>query len=318
MVSEIGLGGHYDGPEHQQKGSKEQWQRDAVYRACLKHGINFLDTNAEYERKTLASTLRNHPGRREDVVVVTDINDRKETASETFDYFLEKIDEQLANLGLSYVEILRFTCVVKGTPPERLEAAIKAFTEIKRMGKAKYFAVSQHDPELLLDWINAYDEIDIIYVPYNYFASRAEEELFPTALRKDIGVVAIKPFNKGTIFNPKVLDYMQFGPGSRSVLERAEAEGSERSISSLMRVGGLSLAQASLRYILDNPAVCAVVPGMELPDEVGENAQASLRSELASVEQDLLASLPALGAPLPERYRWLGEWGYPSITSPTC
>jgi aryl-alcohol dehydrogenase-like predicted oxidoreductase len=307
-VSEIGLGGHYDGPNWQEKQSKEQWQREAVFKECLKYGINYFDTNDENERKSFGLALKSMPEIREQIFIVTDINDRKETGEDTYDFLMQKIAEQLTNLQLPHVDILRFTTVIKRTPPERLEAAIKAFRQIKKAGKAKFLAVAQHDPELLLEWISKYDEIDIIYMPYNYFASKAEEELFPAAKRKDIGVVVIKPFNKGTIFDPKLLETMKFGSGSRSVIERAEQEKKERTPGDLTKGTNLTLAQASLRYILSNENVSAVIPGMETVDEVRENIKVA-GAKFGRLEHDILNRYAAhWQKALPENYQWLNEW----------
>jgi aryl-alcohol dehydrogenase-like predicted oxidoreductase len=308
IVSEIGLGGHCDGPQWQEKRSKEQWQRDAVFKECLRWGINYFDTNAENERKSLGLALKGMTEIREQIFIVTDINDRKETSQDTYNFMIQKIDEQLTNLQLSYVDILRFTTVIKRTPPERLEAAIKAFKQIKKAGKAKFLAVAQHDPELLLEWISKYDEIDVIYMPYNYFASKAEEELFPVAKRKDIGVVVIKPFNKGTIFDPKLLETMKFGSGSRSVIERAEQEKKERTPGDLTKGTSLTLAQASLRYILSNENISAVIPGMETVDEVRENVKVA-GTKFGRLERDILKRYAAhWRKALPENYQWLNEW----------
>ncbi|HEX9973331.1 MAG TPA: aldo/keto reductase [bacterium] len=308
MVSEIGLGGHCDGPQWQEKLSKEQWQRDAVFKECLRWGINYFDTNAENERKLLGVTLKGMPEIREQIFIVTDINDRKETGQDTYDFMIQKIDEQLTNLQLPFVDILRFTTVIKRTSPERLEAAIKAFKQIKKAGKAKFLAVAQHDPELLLEWISKYDEIDIIYMPYNYFASKAEEALFPAAKKKDIGVVVIKPFNKGTIFDPKLLETMKFGSGSRSIIERAEKEKKERTPEDLTRGTNLTLAQASLRYILSNENVSAVIPGMENVDEVRENVKVA-SAKFGRLERNMLERFAAhWQKALPENYQWLNEW----------
>jgi len=309
IVSEISLGGHYDGPNNEQKKSKEQWQRNAVFQECFKSGINYFDTNTEYERKSLGIALKSIPGIREKINIVTDINDRQKTGPDTYDFLMKMIDEQLNNLQLPYVEVLRFTTVIKRTPPERLEAAFKAFKEIKKAGKAKFLAVAQHDPELLLEWINKYDEIDIIYMPYNYFASKAEEELFPAAKKKDIGIVVIKPFNKGTIFDPKLLETMKFGSGSRSVIERAEREKKERTPDDLTKGTDLTLAQASLRYILSNENISMVIPGMETVDEVRENIRVAGSKNFGRLDQKILEKYAAhFHEVLPENYQWLKCW----------
>ncbi len=249
------------------------------------------------------------PALREKIFISTDINDRKITGAETYDFMMNKIDEQLNNLQLPSVEVLRFTPVIKRTPPERLEAAIKAFNQMKKQGKVKYFAIGQHDPELFLEWINKYDEIDIIYTPFNYFAPKGAEELFPVAKKKQIGVIVIKPFNKGTIFDPKLIEMMTMGSGTRSIMERVDNEKEDRKPEDLTQGTNLTLAQASLRYILSNDNVSMVIPGMETVDEVRENVQMGRREEIGGLDKKMLESYAAyFKSVLPEKYQWLKNW----------
>jgi len=309
MVSEIGLGGHYDGPGWRDKESKEQWRRNNVFIESLRSGINYFDTNSENERQTLGVALKNVKHNRDQIYIVIDINDKGDSGQATFDYLMKMIDIQLANLQLPFADILRFTTVINKTPYERLDAAIKAFKQMKKEGKVKYLAVSQHDPELLTDWVNKYDEFDIIYVPYNYFAPKAEEELFEAAKKKDLGIVIIKPFNKGTIFNPKLIETLR-GSGSRSVVERAEKEKGTRTPDDLTKGNNLTLAQASLKYILSNKNVTTVIPGMEVVDEVIENLQV-VGTQIGSLDYEILnqyAENHDFTKSLPVGYNWLHNW----------
>ena len=309
QVSEIGLGGHYDGPNWKAKNSRDQRQRDAVFAECVKGGVNCFDTNTDYERQTLGISLKRVPDIRDRILVVADINDKDGTKEEIYRFILDSMEEQLRILQLPYVDIMRFTTVIRKTPPEKCEAAIRAFREVKKAGKAKYLAFSQHDPDLMMQWVQRYDEIDIIYVPYNYFASKADQELFPTARKKDIGIIVIKPFNKGTIFDPKLASLMQ-GGGIRSVLDMAEKGKKSRTPEELTRGTNLTLAQAGLRFILSNQNVSTVIPGMELVQEVRENlAMAGRGPEFGKQDHALLDPLARhVQESLPQAYRWLKGW----------
>ncbi len=308
-VSEIGMGGHFDGPKWRDKNSKDQGQRDAVLRECIKHGVNFLDTNADYERTALGTSLAQVPEIRDKLFVVADINDKNGTADEIYDFLLKSMDDQLRQLQVSCADVMRFTTVIRRTAPDKCEAAIRAFKLLKKQGKTRFLAFSQHDPDLLLEWVNKYDEIDIIYVPYNYFASKADQELFPAAKKKDLGIIVIKPFNKGTIFDPRLAELVR-GSGARSVMERAEKEKQSRSPEDLTRGTNLTLAQASLKFILSRSEISTVIPGMETVDEVRENMKmAGAGKQLGVSENEMLEHYAAhFEEALPDDYRWLGHW----------
>ena len=242
------------------------------------------------------------------MLVVADVNDKDGSPQDTYRSMMTSVTEQLHNLQLPCVDVLRFTTVVRNTAPAKCEAAIRAFKQIKKQGKARYLAFSQHDPNIMLEWIERYEEIDIVYMPYNYFASKADQELFPLARKKDLGIVVIKPFNKGTIFDPRLAQLIK-GSGSLSVLGRAEKEGEGRNPEDLTRGTGLTLAQASLRFILSRPEVSTVIPGMETVEEVRENLKAAHGAACGPAEKRLLAGYCGhCKNALPLDYRWLCDW----------
>ena len=314
MVSEIGLGGHFRGTDWENTwediSPEQKQQRVAVFKECLKWGINYFDTNYEFERKLLGLALKSVPGIREKIIIETDINDfSANTGQEVYDLMMKMIDVQLNNLQLPYVDVLRFTAVNKRTTPERLEGAIRGFIDLKRDGKVKFLAVSQHNPDVLLEWINKYDEIEIIYVIYNYFASLAEEELFPEAKKKDLGVVIIKPFNKGTIFDPKLSESIKEWQFVRSQVERLGDKQKDRTRKDLIQGTNLTLAQAGLRYILSNEAVSTVIPGMDNVDHVRENVRVVGDTKFGNLDRGILEQYVAhFENVLPADYSWLTKW----------
>ena len=299
-VSCIGLGGHYDGPNARQKQSAGIWRRREVVEECLRNGITLFNTDYDVERQSLGEVLKETKVERDRITLVSDVNDADRTASETYDTVMAETEQHLKYLQIDCVDILRFTTLSRRTPPERMEAAMRAFDALKRAGKARHFAVSQHDPDLLTEWLDKYDNIDIVYTPFNYFANRAENELIPSAKRKNVGFIVIKPFNKGTIFNPNLFR-------SRKGVAGEYTEG--RTLESLKRDKGLSLAQANLKYILANEGVSVVIPGMETASEVRENVGAVDKAALGPAEKALLdAVVGRMQEVLPGRYRWLADW----------
>lgn len=306
-VSEIGLGGHFDGPGWREKHSKEQRMREAIFKEAVKAGINFFDTNSDPERESLGPIFKTYPELRKKTYIVTDINDRKETYQETKIFIKERFYQQLAIWQQDYVDILRFSSVVKRTPPERLKGVIEAFQELRADGKVRFLAVSQHDPNLLLEQINTWNEIDIIYTPYSFQAPRAAERLLPAAKAKNIGTIAIKPFNKGTMFNPELLERHDWGSGMRSIV--AMVKEGQKSPQELMKASNLTAPQAALRFILQNEDLSMVLIGMETPQEVREDVLASGGPALGKIELEGLELYTAgWQGRLASDYEWLKDW----------
>lgn len=307
-VSEIGLGGHYNGLGWQEKDSKNQELREAVVRKTLEYGINYFDTNGDPERKSLGLIFKKMPGIREKIYLVADINDRRDNKEETKEFLLEQIDKQLEMLQVDYVDVMRFTCVANKTPDENVEGAIEAFQQMKRDGKARFLAVAQHDPDLLLRWITKWNEFDVIYTPYSYLIQKAQERLFPEAKKRNIGIICIKPFAKGTLFKFKDIKELNFGgSGFRDVKNRLEKE--NRDIKNLPMNENISLARTTLKFILSNDNISMVIPGMETPEEVGDNVLASGAGEIRKSEiHRLEKNKHSFDSLLPDGYLWLKKW----------
>ena len=107
--------------------------------------------------------------------------------------------------------------------------------------------------------------IDAVQVIYNIFDQNPEDELFPVCQELNIGVIARVPFDEGTLTGALTLETRwpegdwrnsYFVPENlRASFERAEA---------LRPVipANMTMAEMALRFILSNPDVSTVIPGM--------------------------------------------------------
>jgi len=120
--------------------------------------------------------------------------------------------------------------------------------------------------------------IDAVQVIFNIFDQNPEEELFPACREMDVAVIARVPFDEGTLtgrLTPESSwpegDWRNtyFVPANlKSSLERVEA------LKPLVPPG-MSMPEMALRFILNNPDVCTIIPGMRKPDHVRENLACS-------------------------------------------
>jgi aryl-alcohol dehydrogenase-like predicted oxidoreductase len=134
-------------------------------------------------------------------------------------------------------------------------------------------------------------------VIYNIFDQNPEDELFPACREHDIGVIARVPFDEGTLTGSVTLDSKwpkedwrstYFVPQNlKSSVEHANA------LKPLLR-DGMSLPEMALRFILTNPDVDTIIPGMRKGRNVEANVAADDRGPLPS---DLHAQL--------RKHRWV-------------
>jgi aryl-alcohol dehydrogenase-like predicted oxidoreductase len=279
--------------------------------ACLdlaaELGCNFFDTAWAYGRgiseQMLGSLLRRHPGRR--LYVATKIPPknmewppgRGDTLDDVFPsaHIREAAYKSLENLGVSRIDLLQFhVWEDRWAKDERWQDALR---ELKREGVigAVGISVNRWEPA---NCIAALDTglVDVIQVIYNIFDQAPEDELFPRAQRDGIGVIARVPFDEGTLAGAVSLssawpegDWRNtyFGPEnlgpSVSHLDRLVDDVGDR----------MPLPELALRFILANPAVSTVIPGMRKLDHVRANLAVS---DGRGLDGGLLAGL--------RRHRW--------------
>ncbi|HKO96155.1 MAG TPA: aldo/keto reductase [Pyrinomonadaceae bacterium] len=130
-------------------------------------------------------------------------------------------------------------------------------------------------------------QIDSVQVVYNIFDQNPEDELFPACEEMNVAVIARVPFDEGSLTGALTKDSRwpegdwrntYFVPENLNPsLERVEA------IKTLLRnwnqehrgEGEISLPELALRFILQNPTVSTVIPGMRKMSHVESNINVS-------------------------------------------
>src|SRR5215213_2952281 len=122
-------------------------------------------------------------------------------------------------------------------------------------------------------------QIDAVQVIYNIFDQNPEDELFPACREMDVAVIARVPFDEGTLTGTLTKDSTWPEGDWRNTyfvpenlipsVERADrlkpvAEGAR-----------LTLPEMALRFILSNPEVGTIIPGMRKLRNVESNVAAS-------------------------------------------
>jgi len=138
--------------------------------------------------------------------------------------------------------------------------------------------------------------IDAVQVIYNIFDQNPEDELFPACDEMDVAVIARVPFDEGTLTGTLAKDSKwpkddwrntYFVPENLIVsVERADA------LRPLIPEG-MTMPEMALRFILNNPTVSTIIPGMRKTTHVEANMATS---DAGPLPRDLQAQL--------RRHRW--------------
>jgi aryl-alcohol dehydrogenase-like predicted oxidoreductase len=283
IVSEIGYGAWGIGGTGW-LGAEDKESLRALHRA-IDLGVTFIDTALGYgnghSEELVGRVVRE---RREDVVVATKIPpaNRIWPAPDGIDpeeafpaaHVRECVERSLRNLGLDALDVEQFHVwsdewVGRGSWEE-------AIADLKAEGKIRNFGVSinDHQPANALELVRS-GVVDTVQVIYNVFDQSPEDELLPACVERGVGVIVRVPFDEGaltgrigpdTTFDEGDFRNNYFRNGRKEqVWERTEA------IVDDLGIGRDDLAEVALRFILSNPAVSTVIPGMRTVRNVERN-----------------------------------------------
>jgi aryl-alcohol dehydrogenase-like predicted oxidoreductase len=207
QVSAIGMGGYHIGLP-----SVDEALGIRLIHAALDRGINFLDNSWDYNKgiselrmgKALAG------GRRDRAFLMTKIDGRtkKEAA--------RQIEESLARLRTDRIDLVQFHEIVRFEDPDRIfarQGALEAFLEAKQAGKLRYIGFTGHkDPQIHLRTLEVAEQhgfhFDTVQMPVNvmdvHFRSFTQQ-VVPEAVRRGIGVLAMKTMADGFILKSKTV-----------------------------------------------------------------------------------------------------------------
>ena len=169
-----------------------------------------------------------------------------------------------------------------------------AVEALRRDGLVRHVGISvnRREPANVLRTLRT-GLIDSVQVVYNVFDQGPEDELFPACRELGVAVIARVPLDEGSLAGELTVDSRwpdgdwrntYFTPAAlRETVDRVEA------LRALVPAGQ-SMAQLALRFILSNPAVTTVIPGMRRPEHLADNIAAA---EAGPLSEELLTALRA-------------------------
>ncbi len=198
------------------------------------------------------------------------------------DYIFEYVDRSLKNIGADSLDLIQLhTWEDKWLDDARLPKAIE---QLRKSGKVRSFGISLNRWE---PWngVRAVRSglIDAVQVIYNIFDQNPEDELFPACREHGVAVIARVPFDEGSLTGMLTLDSKWPAKDWRStyfVPENLKASVRHADALKPLVPGGSSMPEMALRFILNNPDVSTIIPGMRKLKNVEMNTAASDKGPL--------------------------------------
>ncbi len=193
------------------------------------------------------------------------------------DHIEEYVSRSLKNAGLDCFDLMQFHTWEDSWLDD--ERGINKMLDLKSQGLFHAIGISINRWE---PWngVRAVESglIDSVQVIYNIFDQNPKDELFPACRRMNVGVIARVPFDEGTLTGTltKITRWPEgdwrntyFVPENLiPSVERADA------LKPLIPEG-MTMPEMALRFILGEPTVSTIIPGMRKPDHVRSNLSAS-------------------------------------------
>jgi len=326
MISEVSLGGHWknrnagrywDSFANEEVPADVAKNRTDVVSACIDSGINYLDITTAAECLCYGVAIK---GRRDKMHVGADIHNLGPRGSDRCNVKAQTLNVEtcLRLLKTDYLDIWRPQAKMAGelgtsqlNTDEEVESLIETFQKLRKEGKVRHLGMSCHNRLWLEHVLSKYPEFEMIIFPCSSktkakggspvagnvvevnpgYGSGQEQSIFETVIKQDVGIVTIKPYFGGSLFEScGKVKFPVMGVGSKSEND---------------------LARLTLQCILTNPAITATVPGLSTPYEVENAARASYTRQLgmsAADKQWLTEITDQQWANLPQEYEWLRDW----------
>lgn len=271
-----------------------QVEEDAAHacvRAALDAGITTFDTADVYAGTKAESVLgRALAGqRREGLEVFTKVywptgpgaNDRGLSRK----HIMESCHSSLRRLQTDYVDLYQAHRYDASVP---LEETMTAFADLVRQGKVLYLGVSEWRAEEIAAAAGLARELDVQLISnqpqYSMLWRVIEAEVVPTSEKEGLSQIVWSPMAQGVLSG-------KYSPGQQPPADsRAGNPTVSGSIKGFMRDDvlsrvqllrpiadelGLTMAQLSIAWVLQNPNVAAAIIGASRPEQVADNVQAA-------------------------------------------
>jgi len=286
-VSEVGFGAWAIGGSW---GKVDDAESMATLHRALDLGVNFFDTADVYgdgRSERLIARLRRE--RREPFFVATKAGRRLDphrAEGYTRGNLEAFIERSLRNLEAEALDLVQLHC-----PPVDVyyrPEVFAALDDLVKAGKIRHYGVSVERVEEALKAIE-YPGVQSVQIVFNIVRQRPAELFFAEALRRRVGILARLPLSSG-LLTGTITTTSQFAADDHRAFNReGQAFDKGETFSGIdfdtqlrfvraiapLTPEGVTLPQMALRWILDSPAVTAVIPGGRRPAQIEENAAAS-------------------------------------------
>ena len=262
----------------------------AALRRAVDCGVNFFDTADVYgdgrSERLIAQLKKSY---KQEIIVATKAGRRlphQIVEGYSRENLTAWVEESLRNLSVETLDLLQLHC-----PPRELYDRPEVFAildDLVKAGKIRYYGVSVEKIEEALKAIE-FPNVQTVQIIFNCFRQRPAELFFPRAKQRQVGILARVPLASGLLTGKlrrdstfAADDHRQFNRFGQAfdVGETFSGVDYDTGLAAVegirqLLLGGMSMSQFALRWILMFDAMSCAIPGGKSAEQVGDNCAAS-------------------------------------------
>ena len=319
LVSRLCLGtmtfGDGDGV-YEHIGAVDQEVADALVRASIEAGVNFLDTADIYSHgrseERLGQCLRNLGIARDDVVLATKgymrMGPGRNAIGASRGHIVAAVEASLKRLQVDHIDLYQIHQSDRLTP---IDETLRALDDLVRQGKIRYIGCSNWPAWKVALAFGAAERRDrarfeTVQAYYSLAGRDVEREMIPLLEHEKAGLLVWSPLAGGLLSGKYDRNNPSPAGARRSgfdfpVVDKDRAWAAIDSLRPIAEAHGCSPARVALAWLLSRPAVTSVIIGAKRPDQLDDN----LAAMDLQLSEDELASLEAVSALPPEYPGWM-------------
>ncbi|WP_419815245.1 aldo/keto reductase [Glacieibacterium sp.] len=321
FVSELCLGTMTFGGETgiwKQIGSLDQGDAEALVKAAVEGGVNFIDTADVYSNgrseEITGQALKSLGINRDEVVIATkaygETGNGPNARGASRYHLVDACKASLKRLQLDHIDLYQIHGFDAATP---IEETLRALDTLVQHGHVRYIGVSNWAAWQITKALGISERLGLhsfasLQAYYTVAGRDLEREIVPMLASEGVGLMVWSPLAGGFLSGKYTRDDDQGDGGRRTnfdfpPVDKPRGFAVIDAMRPMAEARGVSVAQIALAWLLHQPVVNSVIIGAKRPDQLADN----LAATEVSLSADDLAALDA-ASKLPGEYPgWMFE-----------
>jgi len=309
FVSELCLGTMTFGGEgfFAYMGQVKQDEADALLRAAVDAGVNFIDTANVYSQglseQITGQAIKNLGLKREDVVLATKVmgpmGEGPNSRGNSRGHIMDQVKASLTRLGTDHIDLYQIHGFDAATP---IEETVRALDDLVRQGHVRYVGVSNWAAWQIARALGIAERLGMerfqsVQSYYTIVGRDLERELVPMMNSEGLGLMVWSPLAAGYLSGKYRDGDTEGRRATRAFPPVDEVRGDKvlDALEPIAKAHGVSVAQIAIAWLLHQKHVTSVIVGAKRKDQLDDNLAATgvvlSADELATL--DAVSKLPA-------------------------